>query len=1111
MITKRRLSVGFALKDSNNNNTKSGANNIELDNEDFEDEDTDKVVVNNNNNNKKKQSSSSSTTATKKKDYSSEEEEDDGNNTDEEEDNIESSNNNNNIRNVKQQLSAIPKSKRKSILPPRTSSSLTNNNNNNNNNNISLNGPQIPSTPSTTKSLLSNQQISEIYSNCIKLSTENKINQKNTWGLKLIDHIDDVIQNQTINNRDGEEGETNFQKVSGMLDATIKIYSSRVDSVMTDTYRMWGEMTRSRKDMPPNEDGEDGEGQSKDDQEEELDEEGNPIAKTKDKKKKKSGASTLESNINNINCKKFDVTFMTDPLFHKTSAAFDAGGVAGLLMNKLSVNSHYKIIFDSSDSHNQPQDNGSLKEEEQEVEEMPNTKIVNLQPFNNIFSIIKKLNTPALCPQFNSFIQFKHFDQDINNNNNQNQNQNNGIKKIETKMTEEEELAAMLDNEMAGGEIDLDAEEKFAVAAAAQDGHFDDHFDHLDDDDINDQIGGGGIGGDDFVPNDPIFSNLNQDSINKMGMDDDDEKKNGTEYGEMGVGIVDDQDDWDDVLEGPMRNLNATKSWRLRSRPSIGGNNNNTNNNAIDDGGLESGGTGDKKKKTTKKKKSNTFIDFDAPPPPNSMFEPPKGKNSTVLTDAMLRKAGGSTTTMAPDIQYDIKQLCRLFNKPKWIIPPLSRRDEFLASLYPPNQKEKERERDREHHNEDGEDGQDNVGGVDDGDEDDFDNDQMGGGFGGESDFLSSQMLNDNTINGSADNVGGVYDDLGDWGDSSGVGNGIGGSVSDMIANNGVSATGMSIGAFGGQYSLDPNNNNNTRLASGITYARGPKSINVKFLKQTLWNLIEKNKKKEATAQQEQEQEILENNQLEDNDIESSQTNQETESTTSTTTTTDTCKFTNNFSNLVDDLRGVRQDVPISMAFIFVLHLANEHNLVLDQNDKMDSNFKIKVPNGINNNNNEDNNNNNNSHHDDDNQSISSLIQNNNNNNNNSQSKESIDDKNNSINSSSSEEEEETKSKQKKNTKSSSTKKAPPPKSKPSAKRAPAKKNNKMDISDDDEEDEDSSQDDNSSSEEDSDSDSSQDFSNSEEEEEKPKKKAPPLKSNSKPPQVKPLANNKKK
>ncbi len=43
----------------------------------------------------------------------------------------------------------------------------------------------------------------------------------------------------------------------------------------------------------------------------------------------------IETNLSKLNVKKFDMEFEVDPLFSKTSAAFDEGGTGGLLLNHL--------------------------------------------------------------------------------------------------------------------------------------------------------------------------------------------------------------------------------------------------------------------------------------------------------------------------------------------------------------------------------------------------------------------------------------------------------------------------------------------------------------------------------------------------------------------------------------------------------------------------------------------------------------------------------------------------------------------------------------------------------------------------------------------------------
>jgi len=90
------------------------------------------------------------------------------------------------------------------------------------------------------KKSLSNEELSELYSNCIKLCTENRINQKNTWDLNLIEYIEDVIE---VQQEDGNA--TNFQTASCTLDASVKIYACRVDSVHMEMFKVLGGLNRT--------------------------------------------------------------------------------------------------------------------------------------------------------------------------------------------------------------------------------------------------------------------------------------------------------------------------------------------------------------------------------------------------------------------------------------------------------------------------------------------------------------------------------------------------------------------------------------------------------------------------------------------------------------------------------------------------------------------------------------------------------------------------------------------------------------------------------------------------------------------------------------------------
>ncbi|XP_058773651.1 condensin complex subunit 2-like [Vicia villosa] len=184
------------------------------------------------------------------------------------------------------------------------------------------------SLPSDSEPGLDRNQILELFHRCIKLASENKINQKNTWELDLIDHLTDIIRDE-----DDNHAHTNFQMASCTLEAGVKIYSLRVDSVYSETYKVLARMNRAGQDT----------------EQESVNVEGVQENSKKGIVKKLSPLSTLESSFEALNVKKFDVAFSVDPLYRQTSAKFDEGGAKGLLMNNLGVYGGCRVLFDSLD------------------------------------------------------------------------------------------------------------------------------------------------------------------------------------------------------------------------------------------------------------------------------------------------------------------------------------------------------------------------------------------------------------------------------------------------------------------------------------------------------------------------------------------------------------------------------------------------------------------------------------------------------------------------------------------------------------------------------------------------------------------------------------------
>jgi len=174
----------------------------------------------------------------------------------------------------------------------------------------------------------------------MKMATDNKINAANSWNFALIDYFHDM---SLLKEGDG----VNFQRASCTLDGCVKIYTSRVDSVATETGKLLSGLADSNA-KKRDKDGEDGEGEESED---EVDQDGNVVHRTK-KKRQRSSEATLASSFASLQLKKLELEFAVDPLFKKASADFDEGGAKGLLLNHLMIDAQGRIVFDSSDDSN---------------------------------------------------------------------------------------------------------------------------------------------------------------------------------------------------------------------------------------------------------------------------------------------------------------------------------------------------------------------------------------------------------------------------------------------------------------------------------------------------------------------------------------------------------------------------------------------------------------------------------------------------------------------------------------------------------------------------------------------------------------------------------------
>ncbi|CCX06974.1 condensin complex subunit 2/barren [Pyronema domesticum] len=201
----------------------------------------------------------------------------------------------------------------------------------------------------------------------LKAVSDNKITPTNSWDVALIDYFHDMSLLK-------EGNSINFQKASCTLDGCVKIYTTRIDSVASETSKLLSGLAESdtRKKGRGNE--EDGEGSD----DEDGDEDGEGKRKPK-RKTQRSSEATLAKDFSQLQIKKLELEFSVDPLFRKASADFDEGGAKGLLLNHLSIDNNGRIVFDSSDDKDDEhhESNGEENEDE-EVEKSPAVQLEDI-------------------------------------------------------------------------------------------------------------------------------------------------------------------------------------------------------------------------------------------------------------------------------------------------------------------------------------------------------------------------------------------------------------------------------------------------------------------------------------------------------------------------------------------------------------------------------------------------------------------------------------------------------------------------------------------------------------------------------------------------------------
>lgn len=165
----------------------------------------------------------------------------------------------------------------------------------------------------------------------MRLVKDNKINANNSWNFALIDYFHDM---SVLKEGDG----INFQKASYTLDGCVKIYTSRVDSVASETGKLLSGLTNNSQEKN-NEENIVGDDNDNEESEE----------KQKKRRRKYSSDTTLAKSFEQIKVKSLDLELAVDSLFRKICTDFNEGGASSLLLNSLQLNGTGKVVFDGQD------------------------------------------------------------------------------------------------------------------------------------------------------------------------------------------------------------------------------------------------------------------------------------------------------------------------------------------------------------------------------------------------------------------------------------------------------------------------------------------------------------------------------------------------------------------------------------------------------------------------------------------------------------------------------------------------------------------------------------------------------------------------------------------
>jgi condensin complex subunit 2 len=470
------------------------------------------------------------------------------------------------------------------------------------------------------------EQMTKSFDEWMKMAADNKINSKNSWNFALIDYFSELTFL-----RDGDS--INFQKASCTLDGCVKIYASRVDSVVDETTKLLNGLSDKTNKFKFEEQEDEEEADAEAENNGNINNSGSSKQKSKLKKSSLRTIETIEKNPENLILKNFDLEFSIDPLFKKTSAEFDESGTKGALLKNLECSPvDNLIIFDSSDQISidfTDKINSSNFEEDEKIE---------ISYLSSIFgSSIIDLSSKTLCPTFDQY-NFNNSLSDI-------KGTLEKLSRISPNIPQAIQEADQLEPERYPK--NEEEEEDLIVVIENDDREVDD------------------LQFDDYMANDDGgFNDFDDQSENAENVETDEKavKWSNTEEvtDETGLSYFDGA--FKQTWAGP-------EHWKIRKSQRIVNNNTNNNNNNNSNYSNSNNNTISNTKSRSRKNSKvekvaidfvNSVIDF------RQIFSKPTTSGQISLTKAAILERNEHDHLLPDDFHFSSSSLLKLFIKPNW-------------------------------------------------------------------------------------------------------------------------------------------------------------------------------------------------------------------------------------------------------------------------------------------------------------------------------------------------------------------------------------------------------------------------------------------------------------